>query len=67
MEILLNDLSLDKDIKDALLGYDNDIRELMLLCEALEIGDFDIVERYSKLVDIEDRIVYDVWLNYLNI
>lgn len=65
MKELIKELPLDKDIEKALLGENNNLKELLTLCEAMEMGNFRIIDEYSKKTKIDKKLIYDIWLNSL--
>ncbi len=62
---LLQELSLDKDIKDALRGVSNPIKELLDVYYAIESGNPTIVDNYVLKRNLDKSVIYNIWIDSL--
>lgn len=69
MEEILNNLHLDKEVSEALLGEENILKSILELVKAYEKMDVKSIKFYSKDVEIDEMILFKLysksidWLN----
>jgi EAL and modified HD-GYP domain-containing signal transduction protein len=61
MDKILCDLPLGEDIKDALLGVQNDHRRVFDLILAYERGEWERFSHFSTALNVDERLVPDVF------
>lgn len=71
MENIILEIPLDEEVKTALLGSDNDLSQILNLVKAYESMDIKKVEEYSQKLNIDKKLLIDMyiesieWLNCL--
>lgn len=69
MDELLSDMQIESDVKMALLGKDNILRDILNLVVSYEKMEVKKVETYSKKLDLDKGVLFDLysgaidWLN----
>lgn len=73
MQEILEEVSLESEVKDALLGKGNILNDILSLVKCCEKMDIKNQEKYAKIFNIDRRILFDLystsieWLNESNL
>jgi EAL and modified HD-GYP domain-containing signal transduction protein len=62
LEKILNQLPLDKEIKDTLLGYQTSYRDVLALVLAMEQGEWPEITKLSNKIKLTEQELYDIYL-----
>jgi len=66
MEKIMNDLPLEKDLKDALLGNKNLFKDVLDIMKLYEKGYWEIVTRRCNAIGLDDHILPTLYLDAIS-
>lgn len=66
MEEICSELPIDINIKEALLGKNNKLKEILDLVKAYEKNEFNKVDRYSKILNIDTDVLVNCYIYSLD-